>query len=137
MQLEICLNIFLIKKCNLLIPRPSPKDAQATGEAFSPQMRTSTSTSKHENSLLFSIVVGHFCPSDPDPATEINADPQPCLDGLYLLADGGEGSLLEPVELVEAAPGAHLAQAHKDPAHRLEIEGLVAVEDQDKPDKKT
>ena len=59
---------------------------------------------------------------------------KPCLDGLYLLADGGEGSLLESVELVEAAPGAHLAQAHKDPAHRLEIKGLVAVEDQDKPD---
>jgi hypothetical protein len=37
------------------------KDAQATGEAFSPQKRTS-STSKHENSVLFSIFVSHFCP---------------------------------------------------------------------------
>jgi hypothetical protein len=35
------------------------KDAQATGEAFSPQKRTS-STSKHENSVIFSIFVGHF-----------------------------------------------------------------------------
>jgi hypothetical protein len=35
------------------------KDAQATEEAFSPQKRTS-STSKHENSVLFSIL-------DPDP----------------------------------------------------------------------
>ncbi len=82
--------------------------------------------------------MGHFCPPGSGSGkTQMNADPQnPCLDGLYLLADGGEGSLLEPVELVEAAPGAHLAQAHKDPAHRLEIKRLVAVEDQDKPDNK-
>ncbi len=39
------------------------KDAQATGEAFSPQKRTS-SNSKHEISLLFSFVVGHFCPPE-------------------------------------------------------------------------
>jgi hypothetical protein len=52
---------FLIKNCNLLIPRPPKKDAQATGEAFSPQKRPST-TSKHENSVLFSIFVGHFFP---------------------------------------------------------------------------
>jgi hypothetical protein len=37
------------------------KDTQATGEAFSPQKRTS-STSKHENSVLFSIFAGQFCP---------------------------------------------------------------------------
>ncbi len=30
-------------------------------QSFSPQKRT-FSTSKHENSLLFSIFVGHFCP---------------------------------------------------------------------------
>jgi hypothetical protein len=36
-------------------------DAQATGETFSPQKRTS-STSKDENSDLFSIFLGHFCP---------------------------------------------------------------------------
>jgi hypothetical protein len=35
--------------------------AQATGEAFSHQKRTS-STSKHENYILFSIFVYHFCP---------------------------------------------------------------------------
>ncbi len=53
--------------------------AQAT-EAFSPQKRTS-STSKHENSLLFSVFVGHFALLDLDPTTQINADPepQPCL----------------------------------------------------------
>jgi hypothetical protein len=34
------------------------KDAQATGEAFSTQQRTS-STSKHET---YSFFVGHFCP---------------------------------------------------------------------------
>ena len=54
-------------------------DAQATGEAFSPQKRR-CSTSKHENSLrFFSIFVGHFAllDPDPDPATQINADPDP------------------------------------------------------------
>ncbi len=55
-------SIFLIKNCNLLIyPWASIKDAQATGEAVSPQKRTS-STLKHENSGFFSIFVGHFCP---------------------------------------------------------------------------
>ncbi len=39
------------------------KDFQATGDAFSPQKRT-LSTSNHESSLLFSIFVGHFCPAD-------------------------------------------------------------------------
>jgi hypothetical protein len=66
------------------------KDSQATEETFSPQKRTS-STSEHENSLLFSIFVGHFLPTwiririqiriqngaDPDPETQINADPNP------------------------------------------------------------
>jgi hypothetical protein len=37
------------------------KDVQATGEAFSPQNRTS-STSKHEISSLFSNFVGNFSP---------------------------------------------------------------------------
>jgi hypothetical protein len=46
------LDIFLITNSNLVIPKPPLKDAQATGEAFSPQKRTSR-TSKHENSLLF------------------------------------------------------------------------------------
>jgi hypothetical protein len=46
-------------------------DVQATGEAFSPQKRT-PSTSKHEISSLFSILVGLFYPlrSDPDPAEQ-------------------------------------------------------------------
>jgi hypothetical protein len=39
----------------------SIKDSQATGEAFSPQKRTS-STSKDENSVLFLIFWGRFCP---------------------------------------------------------------------------
>ncbi len=38
-----------MKNCNLVIPQAFIKDAEATGEAFSPQKRTS-STSKHENS---------------------------------------------------------------------------------------
>jgi hypothetical protein len=36
--------------------------AQAAGEAFSPQKRTS-STSKHENSLLFFFICGSFLPT--------------------------------------------------------------------------
>jgi hypothetical protein len=60
-------------------------NAQATGETFSPQKGTS-STSKDENSVLFSIFLGSLLPSwvririrnlyaDPDPAAQINADP--------------------------------------------------------------
>ncbi len=46
-----------------------------TGEAFSPQKRTSIS-SKHENSLLFSIYLWViFSLLDPDPATGISVDP--------------------------------------------------------------
>ncbi len=37
------------------------KHVQATGEAFSPQKRKS-STSKYEISQLFSFFMGHFCP---------------------------------------------------------------------------
>ncbi len=67
----------------------SIKDPQATGEAFSPQKRTS-STSKDENSLLFSIFFGHFAllDPDPDPTAQINADP--CGSGTLFL------SLLDP-----------------------------------------
>jgi hypothetical protein len=61
-------------------PYASIKDALATGEAFSSQKRTS-SNSKHKISLLFLLFVGNFplLDPDPDPATQINADPQPWL----------------------------------------------------------
>jgi hypothetical protein len=52
---------FFDEKLQFSYPLASIKDAQATGEAFSPQKRTS-STSKHKNSLLFSVFVDHFCP---------------------------------------------------------------------------
>jgi hypothetical protein len=52
---------FFDQKMQFTYPQASLKDAQATGESFSPQKGTS-STSKHENSLLFSIFVGHFYP---------------------------------------------------------------------------
>ena len=58
---------------------------------------------------------------------------QVLLNCLNLLRHRGQSSLLQPVELVEAAPGAHLAQSNEDPPHGLEVEGLVAVEDEDKP----
>jgi hypothetical protein len=70
------LYIFL-SKIAIYLSRGLPK----AGESFNPQKRTS-STSKHENSLLSSIFVGHFCPpgSGSGSATQINADPdpQPC-----------------------------------------------------------
>jgi hypothetical protein len=49
------------------------KDVQATGEAFSPQKKT-TSTSRHENSELFILFLGLFLPSwfripNPNPLT--------------------------------------------------------------------
>ncbi len=53
-----------------------------TKEAFSSQKRTS-STSKHEISLLFSTFVGHFCPpgsgsTDPiESGSNWDPDPQP------------------------------------------------------------
>ncbi len=51
---------FFNQKLQFTYPQAS-QDAQATGETFSPQKRTS-STSKDENSVLFSIFWGHFCP---------------------------------------------------------------------------
>jgi hypothetical protein len=52
---------FLDQKLQFTYPYTSIKDAQATGEAFSTQKRTSN-TSKHDNSVFFSIFVRHFCP---------------------------------------------------------------------------
>jgi hypothetical protein len=47
---------------------------QATGEAFSAKKKTS-STSKHENSLLFLYLWLIFALLDLDPGTQMNADP--------------------------------------------------------------
>jgi hypothetical protein len=88
-------------------------DAQATGEDFSPQKRTSN-TSKHENSVLFSIFVVFFAlldsdpdpqfellDPDPNPATHINADPdtdpdpQPC-PGQNRMVKNNNHTLLSP-----------------------------------------
>lgn len=55
---------------------------------------------------------------------------EPELDALDLLRYGTEDSLLETVELVEAAPSANLTQADENASHRLEVEGLVATEDE-------
>jgi hypothetical protein len=93
---------FLDQKLQFTYPLASIKDSQATGEAFSPQKRTS-SNSKDENSVLFSIFWGNFCPpgsgsgsaicmriririqqlklmrihADPDP--DMDPDPKPCV----------------------------------------------------------
>ncbi len=52
------------------------KDAQATGETFSPQKRTS-STSKMKILSFFQFfgVILALLDPDPDPAAQINADP--------------------------------------------------------------
>lgn len=42
------------------------------------------------------------------------------LYGLDLLGDSWQHSLLQPVEFIEAAPGSHLTQPHKDTTHGLE-----------------
>jgi hypothetical protein len=61
----------------------SIKDSQATGEAFSPQTKTSSS-SKDENSVLFSFFGVIFDLRDPDPTAQINEDP--CGSGSETLA---------------------------------------------------
>jgi hypothetical protein len=64
------INVFFIKNCNLLIIRPtSIKDVQATGEAFSPQKRTSR-TSKLGNFSLFIFLSVIFAVLNPDPADQ-------------------------------------------------------------------
>jgi hypothetical protein len=52
----------------IIYPLASLKDVQATGEAFSPQKRTS-STLKHESSLFFLFLWVIFALPDPDPLT--------------------------------------------------------------------
>ena len=49
---------------------------------------------------------------------------QRCLNGLYLHGDSGEHGLFQSVELVEAAPGPTLGQAHEDTAHRAHVNTL-------------
>ena len=55
------------------------------------------------------------------------------LDGLDLHGHGRQRLLLQPVELVKAAPGAALDQADEDATHGLDVDALVAVEHQDLP----
>jgi hypothetical protein len=75
LQLEIFYIYFFDQKLQFTYPQASLKDAQTTGESFYPQKRTS-STSKHENSFqIFLFLWVIFALLDPDPATQINADP--------------------------------------------------------------
>ncbi len=55
---------YFLSKLQFNYPQASIEDIQATGIAFSPRKRTS-STLKLEISSLFSIYVGHFCSSGP------------------------------------------------------------------------
>ena len=67
---------FLDQKLQFTCPQASTKDVQATGEAFRPQKRTS-STSKHEicSLFLFLWVIFALLVPDPDPLTLLNPDP--------------------------------------------------------------
>jgi len=69
---------FFDKKLQFTFPMAFIKDAQATGETFIPQKRTS-STSKHEISLLFLLLWVNFAlldpEPDPDPAPQIITEP--------------------------------------------------------------
>ena len=47
------------------------------------------------------------------------------LDGLDLHGHGREHRLLQPVELIEAAPRSALHQAHEDATHGLHVDALV------------
>lgn len=53
---------------------------------------------------------------------------QTLLDDLDLGRYGREHTLIQPIELVKAPPGADLAYARKDPTHGLEVERFVATE---------
>jgi hypothetical protein len=53
--------IFFYQKLQFTYPSASMKDKQATGVAFGPQKRTS-STSKHEFFQFFSAFVCEYCP---------------------------------------------------------------------------
>jgi hypothetical protein len=61
----------------------------------------------------------------------LSGECEPLLDALNLLRDGRENPLLESIELVEATPGADLAETDKDATHRLKVECLVAAENED------
>ena len=54
------------------------------------------------------------------------------LDGLDLLGDSRQHSLLQTVELIKASPRPHLTQTDKDTPHGLEVKCLITVEDEDK-----
>ncbi len=68
-------NNFFSSNFNFVFSVGFIQDVQATGEAFSPQNRT-FSTSKHEI-FTFLPFCGSFCPPGPDPAVKVNADPEP------------------------------------------------------------
>ena len=55
-------------------------------------------------------------------------DPQCCLDGLDLHGDSRKHCFFETVELIKASPGAALDQTNEYPAHRLDINAFITVE---------
>lgn len=53
------------------------------------------------------------------------------LDREDLLRDSGEHTLFKSIELIEATPGADLAETDEDATHRVAIERLITVKDED------
>ena len=51
-----------------------------------------------------------------------------CLNELNLLTDSRKHIFFQSVELIKAAPGATLDQAHKDAANTLEVKFTITVE---------
>ena len=56
---------------------------------------------------------------------------QTLLYALHLLTNSTQNPLLQSIELVKASPSADLTQSDEDTTHGLEVERLVATEDQE------
>jgi hypothetical protein len=79
--------IFLIKNCNLLIPRPPKRTSRLQDKSLSPQKRTS-GTLKLEFSSLFWVILALLDP-DPDPYADPDpADRNECGSGSATLEEG-------------------------------------------------
>ncbi len=83
---------FVNQKLQFTYPWASIKDVQATGETFSTQKRTS-STSKHEFFKLLSNFVGHFCPLGSGSSDLIESGSNPDLDPKHCREGYRKGSL--------------------------------------------
>jgi hypothetical protein len=54
------------------------------------------------------------------------------LNGLDLLGDSAQNAFFQSIEFVKTAPGSHLTYSQENPSHGLEIESVIATEDENK-----